>query len=130
MWLRHSAEFRAASETLYRAAESAFRQGLGDPAWTAEPTQRGDLSALPPAVVMDIDETVLDNSAHQAQMTLDNTCFDEFAQAWDAWLAARSAPAIPAQRGSSVAPAYRRIWPADPCVSFSSRTGDVRRAAE
>jgi 5'-nucleotidase (lipoprotein e(P4) family) len=95
LWLRHSAEFRAASEIIYRAAETALRAGLADSAWSAEPTQTGDFSALPPAVVMDIDETVLDNSPQQAQMSLDDTCFEDFAKAWDAWLAARSAAAIP-----------------------------------
>ncbi len=69
--------------------------GLADPAWTAEPSQAGDLSALPPAVVMDIDETVLDNSEPQAEMMLKGTCFDEFPATWDAWLAKRSAPAVP-----------------------------------
>jgi acid phosphatase len=95
LWLRHSAEYRAASEIIYRSAESALRAGLADPAWTAEPEQTGDLSALPPAVVMDIDETVLDNSAPQARMILQETCLEEFEADWDAWLAERAAPAVP-----------------------------------
>jgi acid phosphatase len=95
LWVRHSAEYRAASETIYRAAEAALRDGLADPAWTAEPAQTGDLSALPPAVVMDIDETVLDNSAPQARMILEQTCLEEFDAVWDAWLEERAAPAIP-----------------------------------
>jgi acid phosphatase len=95
LWLRHSAEFRAASEIIFRAAETALRSGLADPAWTAEPAQTGDLSALPPAVVMDIDETVLDNSAPQARMILEETCFEEFEAVWDAWLAERAATAVP-----------------------------------
>jgi acid phosphatase len=44
---------------------------------------------------MDIDETVLDNSAPQAEMLLAGTCFEEFPAAWDAWVAKRSAPAVP-----------------------------------
>jgi 5'-nucleotidase (lipoprotein e(P4) family) len=95
LWLRHSAEFRAASEIIYRAAETALRAGLADPARTAEPAQTGDLSALPPAIVMDIDETVLDNSAPQARMILEETCFEEFEAVWDAWLAERAATAVP-----------------------------------
>ncbi len=95
LWLRHSAEFRAASEIIYRAAESALRDGLADPAWSAEPLQTGDLSSLPPAVVMDIDETVLDNSAPQARMILNDTCIGDFNKVWDDWLAERAAPAIP-----------------------------------
>jgi 5'-nucleotidase (lipoprotein e(P4) family) len=95
LWIRNSSEFRAASETIYRAALEALAAGLADPAWTAEPSQSGDFAALPPAVVMDIDETVLDNGELQAEMSLDGTCFDEFPQAWDDWLAKRRAPAVP-----------------------------------
>lgn len=95
LWIRTSAEFRAASESIYRAALASLAQGLADPAWTAEPTQTGDLAARPPAVVMDIDETVLDNSAPQAEMLRDGTCFAEFESVWDAWVAKRSAPAVP-----------------------------------
>jgi len=95
LWVRQSSEFRAASETIYRAAEAALASGLADPAWTAEPTQAGGYSALPPAVVMDIDETVLDNSEPQAEMLLKGTCFDGFPKIWDDWVAKRSAPAVP-----------------------------------
>ena len=95
LWVRNSPEFRAASETIYRAAESALHRGLHEPGWTAEPSQSGDMSGLPPAVVMDIDETVLDNSEPQAEMLLEGTCFDEFAKAWDDWVAGRRAPAVP-----------------------------------
>lgn len=95
LWIRSSSEFRAASESTYRAALEALAAGLADPAWTAEPTQAGAALALPPAVVMDIDETVLDNSAPQAEMLLDGICLDEFPQAWDDWIAKRRAAAVP-----------------------------------
>jgi acid phosphatase len=95
LWVRRSSEFRAASETIYASAAAALSHGLADPGWTAEPAQAGDYSALPPAIVMDVDETVLDNSKPQAEMLLDGTCFDEFAALWDGWVANRSAPAVP-----------------------------------
>ncbi len=95
LWIRNSSEFRAASETVYRAAGDALVRGLADAAWTAEPSQAGNFAALPPAVVMDIDETVLDNSEQQAAMLLEGTCSDEFPRAWDDWLAGRRAPAVP-----------------------------------
>jgi 5'-nucleotidase (lipoprotein e(P4) family) len=95
LWVRNSSEFRAASETLYRSAGFALVRELAESAWTAEPTQTGDLSALPPAIVMDIDETVLDSSEPQAAMLRAGTCFDEFPQAWDDWVAERRAPAMP-----------------------------------
>jgi 5'-nucleotidase (lipoprotein e(P4) family) len=95
LWMRNSSEFRAASETVYRAAEAALAAGLANPAWTAEPDQTGALSALPPAVVMDIDETVLDNSEPQVRMLREGLCFDEFPAAWDDWVAMHRAPAVP-----------------------------------
>ncbi len=76
-----------------RGAASPTRPG------PRRPSQAGDLSALPPAVVMDIDETVLDNSEPQAEMLLEGICFDEFPAAWDAWVAKRSAPGRPGRRG-------------------------------
>jgi 5'-nucleotidase (lipoprotein e(P4) family) len=95
LWIRNSSEYRAASESVYRAAETALAKGLADPAWTAEPAQAGDLAQLQPAVVMDIDETVLDNSEPQLRLLREGTCFGEFPAAWDQWVAERRAPAVP-----------------------------------
>jgi 5'-nucleotidase (lipoprotein e(P4) family) len=49
-----------------------------------------DLSTL--AIVMDLDETVLDNSAYEAQSILDSLAYP---QGWDAWMYAASAKALP-----------------------------------
>lgn len=95
LWMMTSTEYRSSAEVIYGAALQALRQGLGDPAWSAEPSQGGDLSELPPAVVMDIDETVLDNTAAEARMLLQHTCPKDFPAFWDAWLAERAAAAIP-----------------------------------
>ena len=95
LWVRNSSEYRASIETAYRAALEALKRGLADPAWTAEPSQAGDLSGLPPAVVMDLDETVLDNSESEVQLLLQGTCFEAFPASWDAWVAERRAPAVP-----------------------------------
>lgn len=95
LWVRQSAEYRAATEIVYRAARLALAANLADPTVSAEPAQRAGHEGLPPAVVMDIDETVLDNSAPQARMILDVTCPAGFAAFWDAWVAERAAPAVP-----------------------------------
>lgn len=95
LWLRGSSEYRASAEGIYRAATVALSRALADTGWSAEPKQTEGFESLPPAVVMDIDETVLDNSAAQARMILQGTCPAEFAPAWDAWVAERTAPAIP-----------------------------------
>lgn len=95
LWMRTSVEYRAASEALYRSAVASLARGLADPAWTAEPRQTAGFGALPPAIVMDIDETVLDNSEPQARMLREGTCLGEFPALWDAWIAERSATAVP-----------------------------------
>jgi len=95
LWIRSSAEFRSSAEGIYRSALSNLQLGLADPGWSAELTQTRDFSGLPPAVVMDIDETVLDNGAPQAEMLLKGTCPGEFEALWDAWISERAAPAIP-----------------------------------
>ena len=95
LWMRNSSEYRAASEAIYRAALESLKKGLADPSWTAEPTQEGKVATLPPAVVMDIDETVLDNSESQVRLLLEGTCFEAFPASWDAWVAERKAPAVP-----------------------------------
>ena len=95
LWIRTSAEFRSSAEGTYRSALLGLQQGLADTGWSAEPTQTGDFSRLPPAVVMDIDDTVLDNSAAQARMLLATACPGDFDVSWDAWVAERAAPAVP-----------------------------------
>lgn len=95
LWVRQSVEFRAATEIIYQAAGAALAANLADPAVSAETTQTTGYEDLPPAVVIDIDDTVLDNSAPQARMILAGTCPAEFAALWDAWVAERAAPAVP-----------------------------------
>ncbi|MGY0612637.1 MULTISPECIES: 5'-nucleotidase, lipoprotein e(P4) family [unclassified Luteimonas] len=97
LWLQRSVEYRAISETVFRAATERLDAALADPSWDAlvpaERSAAGDAAALPPAVILDIDETVLDNSAYQARLVIDGT---EFADpAWDAWVEERRAVAVP-----------------------------------
>jgi acid phosphatase len=68
-------------------------RGLKDPSWTAALEQVGDYSAKPPAVVLDLDETVLDNSAFQARVEYDGAQFNE--DMWTAWVAESKATLIP-----------------------------------
>jgi acid phosphatase len=95
LWIRTSAEFRSSAEGIYRSALLGLQLGLADPDWSAEPTQTSDFSRLPPAVVMDIDDTVLDNSTPQARMLLAVACPGDFDVLWDAWVAERAASAVP-----------------------------------
>ncbi|MEN9478431.1 MAG: hypothetical protein RLZZ300_2572, partial [Pseudomonadota bacterium] len=48
---------------------------------------------LPPAVVMDVDETVLDNSPYQARLVRDGASYED--TTWDLWVAEKKAKAVP-----------------------------------
>jgi acid phosphatase len=51
------------------------------------------LARLPTAIIVDLDETVLDNSFYQARRALAGGEFDE--SSWDAWVSEGAAPAVP-----------------------------------
>jgi acid phosphatase len=92
LWVQTSAEFHALAASLYRGAQTTLEQALGDASWTAIPEQTPG-QPLPAAVVMDLDETVLDNSAAQGQFILDGTPY--VSATWRAWVDTASAPALP-----------------------------------
>lgn len=94
LWVQNATEYKALTTMVYQTAEEYLQQALNDKNWTAELTQTGkDIAQLPPAIVLDIDETVLDNSPFQARMIQKNSDFD--AAAWNKWVQEASAKAIP-----------------------------------
>ena len=67
LWLQTSVEFKANALSAYRLAGLQLDAALADKSWTAVPgEQMGDYKAKPPAIILDVDETVLDNSVYQA----------------------------------------------------------------
>ncbi len=94
-WQATSAEYRWIALQTYRAAKVALEAGLTDPSWDALPPQERDtpIEGLPATVIVDVDETVLDNRAFQARNVIDNRGFD--GDAWAEWVRAAQAPAIP-----------------------------------
>lgn len=95
LWVQRSAEYHAAAETVYRAATARLDAALKDPTWDAlVPEERANPArGLPPAVVMDIDETVLDNSPYQARLVRDGAEYNEVS--WDAWVREQRAKPVP-----------------------------------
>jgi 5'-nucleotidase (lipoprotein e(P4) family) len=97
LWVQRSMEYRALSETVFRAAGERLDAALADASWDAlVPAERaaaGDAAKLPPAIILDIDETVLDNSAYQARLVVDGREFED--ATWDAWVQERKAIALP-----------------------------------
>jgi acid phosphatase len=93
LWMQTALEYEASAVQAYRLATLQLDAALKDPAWTAAIEQTADSSELPPAVILDIDETVLDNSYYQARQVRDNTPFAS--STWDRWCEEARATAIP-----------------------------------
>lgn len=93
LWTASAVEFRASAEQAYRLAHLQLDRALADTSWTAALEQTGSFGGLRPAIILDADETVLDNLAYQARLILSGTMYA--AETWDAWVAEAAATAIP-----------------------------------
>ena len=98
LWMQTSVEYRASALQAYHTARLALDAALADPRWTAAVEQTGDPGSKPPAIVLDLDETVLDNSPFEARMIAESTLdrpvpYDE--TVWRRWVAERKATAVP-----------------------------------
>jgi len=94
LWMQRSVEYKASALTAFALARLRLDQALTEPSWTAAPKeQTGAYQTLPPAVILDIDETLLDNSGYQAWMALKDTTFDP--KTWNAYVNTVSSVAIP-----------------------------------
>jgi predicted secreted acid phosphatase len=58
LWVRDAAEYRAISRQVYRAASMALPALIADKTWSAMPYQ-AKAEDLPPAIIMDIDQTLV-----------------------------------------------------------------------
>jgi acid phosphatase len=94
LWMQRSVEFKASALTAFALARIRLDQALADPTWTAAPReQAGAYQSLSPAVIVDVDETILDNSGYQAWMTLRGTTFDP--KTWNAYVNTVTSLAVP-----------------------------------
>ncbi len=94
LWTQRSVEFKGNAETAFALARLRLDQALRDRKWTAAPAEQSPrYETLPPAVVLDVDETVLDNSAYQAWNVVDGTSFNP--ETWTAFVNARMSVPIP-----------------------------------
>ncbi|HEX5759752.1 MAG TPA: HAD family acid phosphatase [Thermoanaerobaculia bacterium] len=91
--MQTAAEYRVLAETTYRAAGEALRDALANPAWTAAAEQTADFSHLPPAVILDLDETVLDNGRFQGEQTLRREPYSP--ARWTEWVKLEKAALVP-----------------------------------
>ena len=93
VWFRTSVEYRATAVQAYRLATLMLDRGLADKTWTAALEQTGEFGSKPPAVILDVDETVLDNSESEERNIRSGAVYSE-AQ-WAVWCNERKATPIP-----------------------------------
>ena len=93
LWVQTAAEYDAVARSVYVAALSELPALLADSARSAVLEQVGDFSALPPAVILDVDETVLDNSPYQARLLVSGDSYSS--DSWAAWVDERIAEPVP-----------------------------------
>jgi acid phosphatase len=98
LWQQQAVEYRASALQAWRSATVSLPVALKDKRWTASLEQQKMPAKLwrklPPAVVVDVDETILDNSLGQARFLLrgDGRYTPEL---WRAWTRERRATAVP-----------------------------------
>lgn len=81
-YARDSETYAVLTRQVYRSALEAVRS------WVANAQASG-----PWTVVLDIDETTLDNSTYQLELGTYNAAYDE--ESWNAWVARREAGVVP-----------------------------------
>jgi len=94
LWTQRSVEFKGNALSVYALGHLRLDEALADKKWTAAPVeQTGDYQNLPPAIVLDIDETVLDNSLYQVWSMKTGTPFS--VPTWNLFCADKVSRAIP-----------------------------------
>jgi len=92
LWVQSSAEYVISTRQVYAMATRELDAALQDPNWTALDGGRTGRD-LDPAIIVDVDETVLDNSAHTGRMILAREGFS--VDSWRQWVRESVAPPVP-----------------------------------
>ncbi len=95
VWSQTAVEHDLIYREVFRDASDKLLTALADRNWDALPRDERSMpiAGLAPAVILDIDETVLDNSPYQARLIRDGATFDEFT--WSEWCRERAARPLP-----------------------------------
>ena len=123
-WMQTSVEFRLVSGQTFRSALVQLDKAIKTPAWDALPAaeRENPATGLSPAIIVDVDETVLDNSPYQARLIRDGKSFDDFS--WNEWVQERAARPMPGALEFAKAAAAREVT----IYYISNRTADQSAA--
>lgn len=95
LWIQRAEEYRIATESVFRLATERLPAMVSEPG-SAAIEQVGDPASwnkLNTAIIVDLDETILDNSYYQARQIRAGAEYDE--TSWQAWMQEAAATAVP-----------------------------------
>jgi 5'-nucleotidase (lipoprotein e(P4) family) len=92
LWQTTSAEYLVLAKSIYASAAMQLERALVDRHWTAAPEQKENFQQLPPAVIMDIDETVLDTGRFQSELVKNHARFST--AVWRDWMTRNEPPPV------------------------------------
>lgn len=136
LWVKTAAEFEAIGFQVYGAATEALPRKVRDTSWSALPEQHA-AEHLPPAIIFDVDETVVTNV--DFQLTLEPPFRDEKLYHWNAANKATPVPGVTefaqAARDLGVElffvtnrPCLEELSDTDPCPHEAVTVEDIREA--
>jgi acid phosphatase len=90
-WVAHSSDYAALTRQVYAVATRDLERFVADKSWTAIPGQTG-AEDLPPAVILDVDETVINNV--DFQLAFERPFTDRKLEMWDREHVAKPVPGV------------------------------------
>ena len=101
LWVRCAAEYKAITRQTFAAATRQLILAMASSDWTAIPNGKSATGssvlqgkpARPVCVIMDVDETVLDNSAYQRDLILNDSSFT--GESWSRFVKEKVSTAVP-----------------------------------
>ena len=91
LYAQSAAEYEASNKQTYVNAKSALDRALNDNSWTAALEQKENFKNKPPAIILDIDETVLNNIPFQARSIING---QSYPIGWLEWMLEESSDAV------------------------------------
>ena len=91
LYVQTSTEFAANNIQTFNNASKALDMALKDKTWTAALEQKDNFVSKDPAIIVDVDETVLDNSSFQSRTILSGLSYPN---GWAKWVNESKATAV------------------------------------
>jgi 5'-nucleotidase (lipoprotein e(P4) family) len=92
LWVSNSVEYKANTLAMYQLATMRLDEALADKTWAAT-EQTGAYQDLPPAIILDVDETAIDNGGYESWLIAAGK--DYSSKTYGPWTEAKEAKAIP-----------------------------------